>query len=154
MVKLRRSYRPGTKPGSLGVPFGAALGSLPSSPLATPTVVATPRDKRTGTRIHSVSSGPAGARAVPACVSPLADLAFEKSFNGGSYRVLGGTRQPLATLFRSTWSDYLGPKTPRRYLAPLGCLAVSCFSIAPGGTAEIATRALKQMSVLFFQCPA
>ena len=37
-------------------------------------MVATPRGKSTGTRIHSFSSGPAGARAVPACVSPLVDL--------------------------------------------------------------------------------
>ena len=44
------------------------------NPLAAPIAVATPRDKGTGARIRSVSSGPAGARAAPACVSPLVGL--------------------------------------------------------------------------------
>ena len=59
------------------------------NPLATPIAVATPRDKGTGTRIHSVSSGPAGARAVPACASPLVDYAFGKSLNGDAGPMLG-----------------------------------------------------------------
>ena len=68
----RRSYRPGNL--AVNSSFWTPSGRFTYSPYATPTVVATPRDIGTGTRIHSVSSGPAGARAVPACVSPFADL--------------------------------------------------------------------------------
>ena len=70
---------PQLSPGPLAESFTlrSASGRLSSAPLTAPTMVATPRGKGTGTRIHSVSSGPAGARAVPACVSPLVDLLFK-----------------------------------------------------------------------------